>query len=47
MTTENEMMSEDEMINNFDQVTDSIMQIFDDPIFRKDDVCTQMQEIDF
>lgn len=41
------MMNEDEMITNFDQTTKTIMQVFDDPIFQKDDVCAQMQEIDF
>jgi hypothetical protein len=31
------------MINNFDQATETIMQIFKDPIFHKDDVCAQMK----
>jgi hypothetical protein len=47
MAEETGIMSEDEMIKNFDQTTATIMQIFDDPIFQRDDVCAKMQEIDF
>jgi hypothetical protein len=41
------MLTEEEMISNFERATDQIMQIFDDPIFSNDGRTMDLEEIDF
>jgi|688.fasta_scaffold538013_1 hypothetical protein len=41
------MLTEEEILSNFERTTDQIMEIFDDPVFSNDGRTMDLEEIDF
>lgn len=41
------MMSQDEMMSNFERATEKIMEVFEDPVFSGDMSKMELEEIDF